>query len=334
MTIMAPIARSATKENPEQYSTWPATSSQTPVHSRGKFLVAAIGGALLYSCLESLCRDSQWLSGLKVDAPLPGRLDTSLACRVSPYGCFPQANDPFHFMPCTKTSVLPALDDTSPAETWADLFNPNPSQWNWGSSGSVNIIDPDDPYSGRGIYLCGYLETPLDYTNHSDERIVRLAVTKYQVSGLARTASVATTSNAGTKSDRTIILEPGGPGGSGVAYAWRSAEQQSARFSAGLYDVMGWDPRGVNASLPAASCFPYDADRDRWALSTWQYREVTPVAMAQLLYTDAMMEATLHACWQVLGDFGRFVTTAFVARDLEEIRQALGEAELTGYLVS
>lgn len=44
--------------------------------------------------------------------------------------------------------------------------------------------------------------------------------------------------------------------------------------------------------------------------------------------------ATLYACWQRLGDFGRFVSTALVARHLEAIREALAEEELTAYFVS
>lgn len=99
-------------------------------------------------------------------------------------------------------------------------------------------------YDGRGIYLCGYFDVPLDYTNESDSRIVRLAVNKYQVSGLAQVDGKAATTGAGHKSDRTIVLNPGGPGGSGTAYLWRSAEQISKRFSEGEFDVFAWDPRG------------------------------------------------------------------------------------------
>ncbi|KAI1111617.1 TAP-like protein-domain-containing protein [Nemania sp. NC0429] len=47
-----------------------------------------------------------------------------------------------------------------------------------------------------------------------------------------------------------------------------------------------------------------------------------------------MNNATLYACRQQLGDFGRFVGTASVARDLDEIRRALGEEQLTAYFVS
>jgi pimeloyl-ACP methyl ester carboxylesterase len=106
------------------------------------------------------------------------------------------------------------------------------------------------------------------------------------------------------------------------------------RLSDGKFDVLGWDPRGVNASLPAVSCFPYNADRDRWSLLAAQFREVSPLPVAQLEFADALFESMFHSCWKRQGDLPRFLTTAFVARDLEEIRKAIGETELTGYLVS
>lgn len=239
-----------------------------------------------------------------------------------PYGSFPEENDPFHFLPCTNDSRPPPLDDPFPQKSWATLFDPDPSHWSWGSN-------------GQGIYFCGYLDLPLDYHNHSDNRIVRIAVTKFQVAGLPLKNENASNDSSGHKnykSKRTLIIEPGGPGGSGTSYIWETAEEMTNRFSDGQLDVLGWDPRGVNISLPSAACYPKDAHRDRWSLLALRYREEAP--RAQLEIMDAMNNATFFACQQRLGDFGRFVSTAFVARDLDEIRKALGEEEVTGYFVS
>jgi pimeloyl-ACP methyl ester carboxylesterase len=174
----------------------------------------------------------------------------------------------------------------------------------------------------------------LDYTNKADSRIVRLAVTKFQVSGLARVGDTTTNSTAGKKSERTIVIEPGGPGGSGTSYAWRSSPNITDRFSDSKFDVLGWDPRGVNASLPAVSCFPHDSSRDHWSLLTSLHYVVSPSPREQLEMADAMNAAIMRACWEKHGDLGRFFGTGFVAQDLERIRIALGEDELTGYLVS
>jgi pimeloyl-ACP methyl ester carboxylesterase len=254
------------------------------------------------------------------------------AASGSPYGTFPQPDDPFHFLPCTNATVPPPLDARDPEKTWAKLFDPNPDHWSWGNASSLVIGQDKDSYADRGIYLCGYLDVPLDYTNKSDTRIARLAVARFQVSGLKRVGS--SHPSAGSKSTRTIVVEPGGPGGSGTSYVWRAAEAITRRLSDGNYDVLGWDPRGVNASLPAISCFPYDALRDRWSLMAGQYREESAAPDKLIEVADAMNNATFRACWERFGDIPRFVSTAFVARDMDAIREALGEDELTGYLVS
>ncbi|KAL1837610.1 hypothetical protein VTJ49DRAFT_3571 [Mycothermus thermophilus] len=269
-----------------------------------------------------------------------GRLASHFASAdsTSPYGKFPVQGDPFRFIPCTGETVLPPLDDQTAEQTWAARFDPNPDHWSWGTP--QNLEDTEavaatstDPYAGRGIYLCGYLDVPLDYTNDSEIRIVRLAVTKYQVSGLAKVGDGAN-ATAGRRSERTIVINPGGPGGSGIYYVWCSAETFSQRFSAGKFDVLGWDPRGVNASLPRIECFPHDATRDRWLVPTSLHYRVAADRREQLEFADAMNAAIMRACWERHGDLGRFLGTGLVAHDLEQIRLALGEDELTGYLVS
>ncbi|KAG6006404.1 hypothetical protein E4U21_007070 [Claviceps maximensis] len=276
----------------------------------------------------------------------------------SSYGRFPHKDDPFRFIPCTLNSTPPALDDSDPEHTWATRFDADPRHWHWGNvttvggtghSGGAPLLgdseqEPVDPYAGRGIYLCGYLDVPLDYTNKSDARIVRLAVTKYQVSGLAWKGHQGSqpskghyaeqNTRAGTKSERTIVVEPGGPGGSGTSMAWRSSEQVTKRLSDGKYDVLGWDPRGVNMSQPAIACFPHDVDRDHWSVRLSEFRESSPSPRAQLEFADVMNDSIFAACKELHGDIPRFLSTAFVARDLEEIRKALREDDLTGYLVS
>ena len=253
------------------------------------------------------------------------------------YGIFPKPDDPFSYIPCTKDSIPPVLDDPNPDQSWAALFDPNPTHWSWGATASVRR-NADDAYDGRGIYLCGYLDLPMDYTNVSDMRITRIAVTKYQVSGLVRRDGRSQLST-GQKSRRTLLLNPGGPGLSGTLTAWSRGEDVSRRLTDGQFDVLGWDPRGANMSQPSLSCYPDDAVRDRWAIrsgyiTSSQFREVSPSPMEQLRFADAVNEAVFTACKEKFGDFPRFVSAPFVVRDMEQIRIALGEAELTAYMIS
>ncbi|GAP87528.1 putative peptidase tripeptidyl-peptidase [Rosellinia necatrix] len=313
----------------------PAPLPRTKGCRRG---VKLAGLAALALVTTALYRDIASFSYRRLHRHYYERLAGTCAA-ASPYGQFPVPDDPFRFIPCTNATRPPALDDSNPERSWAHLFDLDPEHWSWGRvpTGDAVPNGDGDKYSGRGIYMCGYLDVPLDYTNQSESRIARLAVTKFQVSGLAPVGlptGVHANPHPGSKSKRTIVIEPGGPGGSGTSYTWRAAEDVTTRLSGGQFDVLGWDPRGVNASLPSVSCYPADAYRDRWSLLTGEYREVSASPRAQLELADAMNEALFRACWERQGDLGRFVGTAFVARDMEEIRKALGEDELTGYLVS
>ncbi|KAM0813063.1 hypothetical protein AB5N19_13054 [Seiridium cardinale] len=308
--------------NPESQA-----STHRPSHPRQRSKIVNI--AIICITLYWLTAVVQFIRGS------PTRHNDDLpSVKTSPYGSFPASDDLFRFIPCTSISVPPALEDSDPGKSWSALFDPNPAHWSWGApqTNETGIPESVDPYAGRGIYLCGWLDVPLDYTNKSDHRITRLAVTKFQVSGLAHVEVSSQNPNAGKKSERTLVVEPGGPGGSGTGLIWRAAEDDARRFTDGKYDILGWDPRGVNTSLPAISCFPYDADRDHWLLKMYQSRKTSPSPRAQLEFVDALYESILHGCWEQHGDLGRFMGTSFVARDLEEIRKALREDELTGYL--
>ncbi|KAJ6784348.1 hypothetical protein PWT90_06167 [Aphanocladium album] len=258
------------------------------------------------------------------------------SCVKPMYGTFPQPEDPFRFLPCTDKTRPPPIDDPNPEVSWAKLYDPNPENWSWGKPSQESSNDfVKDIYAGRGIYLCGYLDVPMDYTNKSDSRISRQAVTKLQMSGLKRLDG-SSKSSAGRKSIRTLVVEPGGPGGGGQSMVWGDGESISERWSNGTFDVLGWDPRGVNASYPAISCFASDAHRDRWRLLTSKNRIVAGQGntLQQLQVADTMNDAMFKYCFHKYGELPRFMTTAFVARDLEMIRQALGEDELTGFMVS
>lgn len=168
-------------------------------------------------------------------------------------------------------------------------------------------------------YLCGYLTVPLDYTNASDPRTVTMATTMYQP-------------KPGRKSKRTLVIEPGGPGGSGTNYVWRKGADFSHSFTDGQYDVLGFDPRGVNLTDPAISCYSSDEYRSRWSWTAFTWPQLWGNQALQQF--DAMNEASFMACKSSWKDIPRFLTTAFVARDVESIREALGEDELTAFMVS
>src|SRR5262249_23666751 len=51
----------------------------------------------------------------------------------------------------------------------------------------------------------------------------------------------------------SLVINPGGPGGSGIQYALQARQVVSAAARA-RFDVVGFDPRGVGGSVPAVHC--------------------------------------------------------------------------------
>ncbi|KAI1824695.1 Alpha/Beta hydrolase protein [Xylaria intraflava] len=105
-----------------------------------------------------------------------------------------------------------------------------------------------------GIYgpnlQCARLTVPMDYSRplneSADHPKVHLALV--MITGAGRTEDPSTYAEA------PLLVNPGGPGGSGVVFAQSRAESL-LRFVGDQHDVIGFDPRGVGASTPSADCF-------------------------------------------------------------------------------
>src|SRR5206468_5996716 len=58
-----------------------------------------------------------------------------------------------------------------------------------------------------------------------------------------------------SKQQGILLVNPGGPGASGLSLAAEVAQGLSPGVAA-QYDIVGFDPRGVGSSVPALSCDP------------------------------------------------------------------------------
>src|SRR6185437_3694518 len=121
----------------------------------------------------------------------------------------------------------------------------------------------------------------------------------------------------------SLIVNPGGPGESGVS---------AAKSMLGLlpdsvrqrFDLVGFDPRGVAGSTPAVWCNS-DADNDR--LRADPQVDYSPEGIAHI---DSESKAFVQRCVDKSGkDFLANVGTANVVKDLDAIRTALGDDTLT-----
>ncbi|MFE0700266.1 alpha/beta hydrolase [Streptomyces sp. NPDC058872] len=154
---------------------------------------------------------------------------------------------------------------------------------------------------------CGTLKVPL---NHDDPagRLITLALTR--VPHTSKTFQ------------GPLLVNPGGPGGSGRSMAGYVAASLPPKVAA-TYDVIGFDPRGVGKSEPALDCAP-----DHFAPVR---ADSVPTGAAAERAAVARAQAFAKACGDKYGDVLPYIDTVSTARDLDAIRDAL-DAPKINYL--
>jgi pimeloyl-ACP methyl ester carboxylesterase len=157
-------------------------------------------------------------------------------------------------------------------------------------------------------FQCARLLVPFDYARPGGKRFV-LPVIRLPAGDRARRVG-------------DLVVNPGGPGGSGVEYA-RGARSEFPSAVLARFDIVGFDPRGVAGSQPAVSCMT-GPELDKY-LST----DETPDNAAQL--ATVVRQARLYAsrCEQNSRALLPYVGTRNAARDLDVLRVALGQSRLT-----
>jgi pimeloyl-ACP methyl ester carboxylesterase len=158
-------------------------------------------------------------------------------------------------------------------------------------------------------------------------------------------------SGSGKASKSPLLINPGGPGGSGFAFGLGAGRAIQTLLGAPDQDVIGFDPRGILTTTPRADCFSFPSN-DRGAIVSspddedyvqgsyhrflWQQagREIglinsSSVALEKL---DTRIRSIAKLCQtkDELYDYGdnsilRYVSTPNVARDMLSIVDAWDE---------
>lgn len=114
----------------------------------------------------------------------------------------------------------------------------------------------------------------------------------------------------------TLFFNPGGPGGSGRIPP-KLTDTLHQRF-----DIVGFDPRGTNASMPVR-CFTSTEQAMR--SFGWQF----PITLAQERDVIDATERGTDLCARNGGPLLSHMSTANVARDMDLLRQAVGDEKMT-----
>lgn len=159
-----------------------------------------------------------------------------------------------------------------------------------------------------GDFQCATAKAPMDWKNPATKSI-DLALIRKTASGTAL---------------GSLLVNPGGPGGSGydfirdsLSYAVDAKLQQN-------YDIVGFDPRGVNKSS-AVKCYQNPADMDKFLFGVSPNPFGSDAWIADQRASNTAFGA---ACLKYTGDLLGFVDTNSAARDLDLLRATLGDKKL------
>lgn len=163
--------------------------------------------------------------------------------------------------------------------------------------------------------LCGKVTVPLDWARPQGESI-KLAVV-YHKAGIAKPLG-------------SVIFNPGGPGASGYDYVMQSIDSLGTERLRQNYNFVGFDPRGVQNSVPAVRCLVKDKNSTSPAMDNFLYGDSGyPLGSSKdLKATRAALKSFSAACLKNTGKLLAHLDTASTARDLDVIRAVMGDARL------
>ena len=177
--------------------------------------------------------------------------------------------------------------------------------------------DPLAPYLGQEVQWsdcgagaeCATVMAPLDWDNPGVGEDVSLAVSRHSATGQAL---------------GSLFVNPGGPGASGYEFVLDSVDFAVSEVLRESFDVIGWDPRGVNFSSPV-SCAATDAELDYFFFGELEAQPDTPEWDAELLAESIRFG---QECQANTGELLEFVDTLSTVRDLDLLRHLVGDEQL------
>lgn len=154
----------------------------------------------------------------------------------------------------------------------------------------------------------GRLTVPLDYADPLGETI-ELYVTRHRADADDRIGS--------------LLVNNGGPG-SPASTMGINATSWFLPAITGRFDVVGWDPRGTGVSGGAVDCID-DAEYDEFFATG----DITPDDSSEKADLVWLAEEFARRCEERVGRALQYIGTNNSARDMDAIRQALGESQVS-----
>jgi len=152
---------------------------------------------------------------------------------------------------------------------------------------------------------CATISVPKDYRKPSGEHI-NVAISRVTAANPSKRRGI-------------LLTNPGGPGGSGIDLprVMTIILPQSVLDS---YDIIGMDPRGIGASTPVTCGLTATQANQAYVPLTQNH---------SFADTTAFVHSVADGCAAHSGNLMPYITTANTARDMDQIRQSLGEQKVS-----
>ncbi|MFE0641276.1 alpha/beta hydrolase [Streptomyces sp. NPDC058877] len=157
-------------------------------------------------------------------------------------------------------------------------------------------------------FQCATLRAPLDYAKPDGEEI-ELAVSRVRATGPGKRLG-------------SLLVNPGGPGGSAVGYLQGYAGIGYPAPVRARYDMVAVDPRGVARSAPVECLTGAQMD-------AYTQVDQTPDDPAEVDALGTAFKEFAAGCEKRSGKVLPHVSTVDAARDMDVLRAVLGDAKLT-----
>jgi pimeloyl-ACP methyl ester carboxylesterase len=203
----------------------------------------------------------------------------------------------------TTAETTPVTDSVVPEgpfeeTTVPDTVTPAASALEWAGC--------DDPSATEEVLECATLAVPIDYEQPNGDTI-DIAMVRVPSAGPREGA---------------ILFNPGGPGGSGFDFIAVNGTFVAQAMGLDGFDLIGFDPRGVDRS-GGIRCID-DATQDKYL-----YLDSTPDTPEEQALIDESDDVFIEGCKAEYGDTLKHYSTANTARDMDAIRAALGDEQMS-----
>jgi pimeloyl-ACP methyl ester carboxylesterase len=209
------------------------------------------------------------------------------------------------------TAVLLLAGCVSPPTQWAAPITGNPApSGSAGAGATPPTWGPCDDYKAvPNVTLeCGTMKVPQDWNQPTTGKTFDIA--------LMRAKSSRQSGRVGS-----LVVNPGGPGGSGIDLAYYLV-QGLPNDIVWKFDIVGFDPRGVGRSSPV-ECFS-DEDLD----ANFGY-DPDPQSDVDFNNLVALTRKMAQQCGDKYGDTLPLFSTEQAARDMDAVRVVVGDEKLT-----